>query len=449
VISSARASSTIPRRLPFEVIERQMHYRNRHVCDLALHGVIRLDKQLDEKIAARAIRLCADVFPIFGCVVEEGPWGLTWVRRDDLDRREWCDVVTCDGDDAAALAEYVRVPCDPWKGTPPLHARLLRTPKGDTVVIKMHHAAADGISAKETFYTFAEMYRALLEDPEFRPTPRPYVRRVNLRALKPRQLLSVARHALQEQATTEQTGFIGVPLVDGGPEDTQFIDHRIAKAPFKKLRRYARDRHAAFHDLMNALFAYATLARFNGGKAGRVRIRNPVDLRRYDPAAIAAEGPRNLAGFASFDVNAPTFDLDAILVECREHFHSQFEGSRCPGLTTYPKMWLRNLLPNRQLTESSDRRWQKALEMKANGKAIQLPLIISNTGLIERRRLAIPGANVVDAVPIGFAYFHTTFFSFSIFEGELSIVARFCDRDGMGDHIRAMIATIDEQVARI
>jgi NRPS condensation-like uncharacterized protein len=437
-----------PRRIPFEVIERQMHYRNRHVCDLSLHGILRLEGHIDANVAARAVRLCADVFPIYGCVAREGPWGLSWVRLGDLDRIVWCDVVECE-DEAAALDAYMRMPRDPWSGTPPLHVRILRTAKGDAVVIKIHHAAADAISGKETSYTFAELYRTLLEHPEYRAEPRAYVRKLDLSALSLRQKLSVAREALEEQATTDQTGFVGVPLVHGGPSETRFIDHRVPKGPFRALRRYARDHKAAFHDLMNALLAHAVLQRFGEGKAARVRIRNPVDLRRYDPRAKAVEGPRNLAGFASFDVAPESSDLEAVLIECRDQFHRLFEGSRCPGLGTYPKMWLRDLLPNRPLTESSDRRWAKALAMKDEGVPIQLPLIVSNAGVIDKRRILFPGATVVDAVTIGFAYFHSTFFSFQVYDGELSLVVRFCDKDGMGDHVRALLAIVDEQVAHI
>src|SRR5690349_19034113 len=84
--------AAIPRVLPFELMERQQHYRYRNIADLSMHTLLRFEGHLEPPVLARALRLSADLFPLLGCRVEEGFWGLRWVRRDDLDALPWCEV---------------------------------------------------------------------------------------------------------------------------------------------------------------------------------------------------------------------------------------------------------------------------------------------------------------------------------------------------------------------
>lgn len=128
--------------------------------------VARFDRTLDAARISRAIRLAMDAEPVLGCRFEERWYRPRWVRREDLDQLNYCDVVETNDVDAA-IDEFQLAELDPRRD-PLLQARLVRS-GGDVLLLKMSHVAGDGFSFGKACGIVRRFYDELAINPGFQP----------------------------------------------------------------------------------------------------------------------------------------------------------------------------------------------------------------------------------------------------------------------------------------
>jgi len=173
-----------------------------------------------------------------------------------------------------------------------------------------------------------------------------------------------------------------------------------------------------------------------------------VDLRRYHPSGAAPEGLRNLSGIAVFNVAAGEgYTFDSLLEECRRQLREV--AAECPGLGAYPKMRLRNLLPNVLLTREIDTRYEKIEAFCRAGGTANLPLYLSNAGLIDPARLSFAGATPVEASLVPLTYYYSYFFVYSTFAEQVTTSVGYCAAETSGPLLEKLFRAVDEQIDRV
>jgi NRPS condensation-like uncharacterized protein len=421
--------SAIPAHLPAPA-QDVMNYLFRGQHDEQIRCILALDGRLDAARMARAVRLTLDAEPVLGCRFVEHSWRPYWERRDDLDHLPLCSVV--EAQDASALererGRFLFAPLDVRAG-PLVRAGIFRG-QADTLCVKVHHVAADGLGTIQYMARLAHLYRELDSNPDYRPEPN----------LKPRGQSQVFRRM---GLTGLLVGLRQFPRVASawGPQSSAsdlsgraFAIRRIGPERLRMLKTYAHERGAGMNDLLLAAYYRALFALSHPPVGSRCVMTVPVDMRRYLPAdqAVSICNLSNVVQIAIPYQCATTFD------ETLRQVHTAMQAlkSSAPGVAM-GLLCEATLLPGFAAAQSL---WRVIIKRVTT--VGRMAPFFSNVGVIPDEHVDFGDVAVVDAVGLGMIMFPPALMlSASTFREVLTLATGYCDTAMSRDTMERLMDT--------
>jgi NRPS condensation-like uncharacterized protein len=235
--------------------------------------------RIDEARLKRAVRLTLDAEPVLGCSFEISRRAC-WRRIMDLDSSvpfSLVETTDADGDMVRFQAEEL-----PDAG-PQAAVRLLRTPEGDVLGIKLSHVPVDGQGAKRYAYLLAETYSKLAEDSDYTPVantaPRPTATDVWTH-------LSAGQRKAAKSAKSWAVPNWPAPADTRG-EGLTYREIHVPPERFSALKAYGKARDATVNEMMLALYFRALVRALDPPFGTPLSLMSTADLRRYLPGADA------------------------------------------------------------------------------------------------------------------------------------------------------------------
>lgn len=298
-----------------------------------VHFEVRLSRALDPERLTEAVRAATQRHPIARARLAR--WRPTdrayrWEVADRVDDVPLTVVPAPDDRALAAVREQLYAASPSLDAPPPFVVVLARGPRGDTLLLNLHHAAGDGISAARLMRSILRAYAG-----EDDPTPdldtligRDVLALVRANSLEDRRL---RRRALARQAMRGLTPVVRLAR-HGGRDRPGYgfalleLTEEQTRAAFA--RRVAR---TTINDVLLAALAVA-VRRWNaehGVRPGRVALTMPVNLR---PQAWREEVVANYASYVTVSLSAGDHaDLDRALAATGERTR-RIKGERLAGL---------------------------------------------------------------------------------------------------------------------
>lgn len=406
----------IPQRLPAPALD-QLALLFRPLSDGQIRCVLQLDGHLDAERLARAFRLSLDAEPVLGSRFVRHRGRCTWARRADLDALPLCEKIVCADAQAqeVALGRFLVAPLDPLAG-PAAQARLLRGDT-DTLVVKLHHLAADGIGLLQFVIVLAGIYRELGSSPGYRPRPNLASRgqgRV-LRRFGPAGLLG----ALGRSGGAARPGGWGPIATSDDRSGPGFALRRLGPERVRALRAWGRAHGVSVNDLLLAALYEALFATLGAPSGRQLTVGVPIDLRRYLPPG---QPPPVCNLSASADVAIVREATDAFadtLGRVHEAMAALKASPRGLALAVLAEAiaWPHNALARTAL-EQVVRRIARTGEARP---------FFSNVGIIDAGLVEFGGRAVLDAYGLGtVSYPPGLLITASTFRESLTIASGFC-----------------------
>jgi NRPS condensation-like uncharacterized protein len=265
-------------RIPFSIGEEILHFADRPAEPLTIHLELRLSGALDEGLLRESIRAAVMTHPMArakktgGRVLHRPPlWEIGEPGLVDVLR-----VARCDDEPAMAAArtEFLSRPVGVVTA-PALRVLLARRPGGDSLLLSVNHAIADGIGAFRFLQSVARAYGG-------RPDPVPEVDPLAARDLKAQ--FGGAQARPRETERPDRT--VGAPslVAPRGDRDASGYGSCHRALPAEQSRRLKPRRFgptATPNDLLVAAMHLA-IAAWNaeqGRPCGRLSVLVPVNLR--------------------------------------------------------------------------------------------------------------------------------------------------------------------------
>jgi NRPS condensation-like uncharacterized protein len=280
---ACRAVERLMPSIPLSLLDELYLNLDRDKEPWTVHYELRLGMRLDVDRLSAAIATAADAHPLARSRL--APWrfqdhGYDWEIADRLEEVP-LTIATC-RDDGALEQERERLFCrSPSLVTaPPFAIVLARCPDGDSVLLNLHHAAGDGISAARLLLSITRAYAG--EDdpvPPLDPLAVHDVRRVAAarspreRSARRRAVLSASWRPVVQPARVAR---------DGGDDRPAYGFESFALSADESLSLFARHpRCTTVNDVLLAALAIA-IGRWNaehGRRAGPIALSMPVNLR--------------------------------------------------------------------------------------------------------------------------------------------------------------------------
>jgi NRPS condensation-like uncharacterized protein len=270
-----------------------------------VHFEVRVGGRVDADRLADAICAAADRHPLARAALAN--WrlsdrGYRWEIADRLSDVP-LDIATCADEAELAIARERLMGASPsLEAAPPFKLLLAHGPAGDSLVLNLHHAAGDGISA-------ARLMRSILRAYAGEHDPLPPVDPLAVRDLAAlagaasRQDRRARRRALARQAARQWAP--AARLAGDGGRDRPgygFELHALTRAETAAVLA-RRTRGTTVNDVLLAALAVA-IRRWNvahGWRAGRITLTMPVNLR---PDAWRTDVVGNFASYMTLSIGA-------------------------------------------------------------------------------------------------------------------------------------------------
>lgn len=410
------APPAIPARLPAVALD-QLSFLFGPLSDSQLRCVLRLDGQLDAGRLQRALRLTLDAEPVVGCRFVRRRGRFAWERRADLDDLALCQVVACADQRTLdqELDRFLVVPMDVFAG-PAAAACLLRSDT-DTLIVKLHHFAADGLGMLQFLVTLAAIYRELAVCPGYRPRPN-LASRGQGHVLRRAGLMGMlmALGSARLPARREGWGPIATGEARAGPA---FALRRIGPERVRALRAWSRAHQVSVTDLLLAAL-YQALHATVGARPGQLTVGVPIDLRRY-LAPGQAPPVCNLSNSADVTI---AYEPGAPFDDTLRRVHAAMRALKSSGrgLTLAA---LAELLAVPALALARTGLEQFVRRMAPAGSAAPF---LSNVGVIDERLVDFGELAVADAYGLGTVMFPPgLLLTVSTFREVMTFAIGFCD----------------------
>jgi NRPS condensation-like uncharacterized protein len=267
--------------------------------DSMMQVELEFDIRLNAQVLRQAFSRALDTEPILGCKFSSEKETTFW-ERIDVRHRDNFTVFTADN----LYEEYRNTTLSAFKG-PVLQGALLQREKGDKLLFKVAHEAADAAGAMDTVALVALTYRQLLKTPDFTPAP-------NIRSYRSARQLSkwIPKHALPFiwfNALKEMTMLILKrkacnPLDFSCDVSNRAYIERVLDVPaVTAIKFIAKKYNATINDIFLTAFL-RSLYRNNSIANANIRCGMTVDLRRWYLPGGHAETITNLSGIEIVDI---------------------------------------------------------------------------------------------------------------------------------------------------
>lgn len=286
-------TTQIPNRFQAEYAERTLLKTFSMTGDLMLQVEMNFADNLDYDRMRQAFRLALIAEPILGCRFVHNSQRPYWERIPKVDTAHLQIF-----EDESQYEEYKHSTIDPQLG-PAFNGAILTRDNGDTLLLKIAHAAADAGGAKDVAYLIAELYTKLGQNPDFIPEP-------NLKGSRSiwQVLRMVPWHAFFKICINYlvETLAVVIPMKSHNPllepaekDDFQYVTRHIPAEQVRKIAEYGKAQQAKLNDLILAAF-FRALMQTNWDKTTTLRSAITVDLRRWYLPEGRAEAICNLSG---------------------------------------------------------------------------------------------------------------------------------------------------------
>jgi NRPS condensation-like uncharacterized protein len=269
---------------------------------------VRVSGRLDADRLADAIRAAALSHPLARASLADWRYsdrGYRWEIAGALVEVPLQTVACADEEALTAARERLLDQSPPLDAAPPFALLLAHGPTGDTVVLNLHHAAGDGISAVRLMLSILREY-AGADDPT--PPLDPLAVR-DVHALAGAASLGervLRMHALAQHATLQWTPAARL-AAEGGADRTGYgVELLALSREDTAVAQARRTDRTTFNDVLLTALAVA-VRRWNaehGENAGRVTVSMPVNLR---PPEWRTEVVGNFASYVSISSFAEDF----------------------------------------------------------------------------------------------------------------------------------------------
>jgi NRPS condensation-like uncharacterized protein len=415
----------------------KMNYITRLNADQQMHVVITFNSQINASRLAGALRLVLDREPLLGCRFIEQGNRVAWERRNDLDQLELLQVVET-GDVQANVYQFAVLPSDPCLD-PLVQARIFRSPAGDTLCLKVNHVAADGAGVKEVAYLVADTYRRLEENPAYNPGVAKFGRRSQA---------AIFRQAGLKNLLKNRPHTLGLPrmpfsLPFSGVEGNQrsFAVRKIDPGDFQSLKGYAKRHGATINDLILTALYRSMFSQGNPPADMPLPVQVSLDLRPLLPKG--KEQPIcNLSGAL----------YPAVVYHPGETFEQTLAGVQSemarlktglPGLTGAMLIEMAML----QGFAKAKAMIGKMTRVRSNRVT---PLLLSNFGLLDAKRLAFGSLEIAEAFMLGPVMFgHGVMLTASTFAGQMTLAIGYCQTNITSEIVENLLEQVRMELALI
>jgi len=268
--------------VPFSLVDEAVHLLDTEAAPWSVQLEARVSGRLDESRLRAALATAMATHPMARARKLPSRPSMhqdRWEIRPDVDL-DPLRVVDCPDDAALAAARAdLQSTAVPLAESPPLRARLARSPGGDLVMLNVNHAAMDGYGARRVLLSVARAYAG-------EPDPAPEVDFLESRDLPVRLAdAAVATRVRRWLALAERLRGLVVPparmAADGGADEEGYGFHHLSLTPDRTsaLGRFG-DAGRVADVLATALnLAIAGWNLDHGRRCGRIGILLPNNLR--------------------------------------------------------------------------------------------------------------------------------------------------------------------------
>jgi NRPS condensation-like uncharacterized protein len=383
-------------------------------ADQQLHVIVTFNQHIDADRLAKAVRLIMDREPVLGCrFVEQGSRPV-WERRADLDQLELSRVVET-SDMQKDLLEFVTSPTDP-RSDALVQARVLRSSDTDTLCVKVNHVAADGAGAQEVAYLLADTYSRLEADAHYQPGLGKFGKRSQFGIFRQVGLKNMLKYRPRKLALPPMP--FSLPFIGTERSGRGFAMRQVSEADFQALKGFAREQGATINDLILTALYRTMFTRGNPPENTPLPVQVSIDLRHFLP-----EGKQqricNLSGAL---YPAVTYTPGESYAQTLSNVQAQMARwkSRQPGLTGMMLIELAML-----------QGYAKAKALLGKMTAIRsnrvTPLLLSNFGQLDARRLVFGSLKIQEAYVLGPIMFgHSLMLTASTYAGRMRLAMGYC-----------------------
>jgi len=283
----------IPNRFPAEYAERTLLTTFSLMGDLMLQVEMKFDHNLDHDRMRKAFQLSLIAEPILGCRFVYHPRRPYWERNPE-NGKDNLQIIQ----DESEYEQFKYDTIEPKIG-PAFNGVILTQDKGDTLLLKIAHAAADAGGAKDIAYLISELYTKLEQNPDFIPQPNvngsrsirqvfkriPWYASFRIFINSLIELISVVIPANSHNPTSESNDLEGFG----------YVTRQISAKRVRKIVEYGNAHQAKINDLIMAAF-FRSLMRTNWNRKAMLRVAMTIDLRRWYLPGGRAETICNLSG---------------------------------------------------------------------------------------------------------------------------------------------------------
>lgn len=411
------------------------------VCDLQIHCVVTCQGHLDHVLLNRAMRLSFDAEPVLGSRFVAGRWRQFWQRREDLDHLEFCSLAHTDNPEKDII-NYLAIPLD-LRNAPLIQVRIFRS-QNDTLCLKANHIVTDAGGVKEYLRLLSDIYRALMRNPEYRPSVNLSGRRSHGQIFERLSMPDYLRVFLRSVKIWRDEIYPprnwSFPSQGRDLSRRTFLIHRLPPEVYERIKAYSGERHCTVNDIMTAAFFRAFYQLLRPPRHKPLRLGITVDLRRYLPEK-RAEAIANFASLFSLNIGGEigdTFEETVLLVRNRMDRHKK----NCIGL----ELTKTSLFALRWFPFSWRRRLAGLMGRLSHllGPKVPPPWL-TNMGVLRKEDLLFGNVGVMDAIltaPLAFPPFFAV--GLSGFQNTITMSAGVCPNSVDPGEVKKLFALVEE-----
>ncbi len=412
----------------------KMNYITRLNADQQLHVVITFHSQINELRLAKALRLVMEREPVLGCRFVEQGNRAGWERRNDLDQLELLRVVET-GDVQANVYAFAVLPFDPCVD-PLMQARIFRSPAGDTLCLKVNHVAADGAGVKEVAYLVADTYRRLEENPLYNPGMAKFGRRSQAAIFRQAGLKNLLKYRPRKLSLPPMP--FSLPFIGVEGNQRSFAVRKIAPDGFQALKSFAKQYGATINDLILTALYRTMFSQGNPPADMPLPVQVSLDLRPLLPRG--KEQPIcNLSGAL----------YPAVVYHSGETFEQTLAGvqSEMSRLKTgQPGLTGAMLIEMAMLQGFAKAKAMIGSMTRVRSNRIT-PLLLSNFGLLDAKRLAFGSLEIAEAYMLGPVMFgHGVMLTASTFAGQMTLAIGYCQGCIASETIEGLLDQVRQEL---
>ncbi|MBN2100254.1 MAG: hypothetical protein JW753_11735 [Dehalococcoidia bacterium] len=253
------------------------------VCgDLTIRLELEFEERLDEKRLEEAIDLTLDAEPVLGCRFVDDSYRPCFKRLEANKRSAFLLA-----NSASEYGAFKSTPIDHRAG-PQINVCLWHSPEGDRLLLKVAHQVTDAAGVKDVVAILSGVYRHMLVDPAYRPSPNVRERRSLWRLLRHVRPLACPRillNSVKSMTLVLRPHAVHTLTVPDGPRAPLTCVTRLITADrVSVLAEYGRSQNATLNDVFLAASVRALLNTTNWDGRSYLSLTTTIDMRRYMPA---------------------------------------------------------------------------------------------------------------------------------------------------------------------